>query len=301
MEAKKISSTFMRAMGNEAIGAIEFDGYKWKVDISSGANIECIYNMNDLIKYSNLFIRHLAKNSQKKKIAVSIPAGAYEEAKDREDGGLVEKFKQSILTNVPWAEEVVVLPQGVVALNYLAKTKKVNPLLGNTLIIDGGFNTVNVSIVDTKGTIIHTKTIHDELGVYNLVMDFFRIELQSNYDEVPENPQVLKEIFLKEVLDGGLNRVVVKNEKQRAIRAFVSKLISRITNDVKKEKKPFDQLAFVGGISYYIDKKEIETSKEFYVPNKDGEFLTVSGMKEIVGDDFDVFDIGFGDTKYIVQ
>ena len=80
--------------------------------------------------------------------------------------------------------------------------------------------------------------------------------------------------------------------------AFVTKLITRVTSDLKKKNVSFDQFAFVGGLSYYIKPENIETTKPFYVPSDKGEFLTLLAMAELVGDDYDLLDLGFGDAKF---
>ena len=42
--------------------------------------------------------------------------------------------------------------------------------------------------------------------------------------------------------------------------------------------KAVGMFAFVGGLSYYIKRENIETTKPFYVPAENGEFLTLLGM-----------------------
>ncbi len=165
------------------------------------------------------------------------------------------------------------------------------------LIIDGGFNTVNASVVEQNGD-VYTKTYFNEIGISNLLTDFFRKELMVKYAETTSNPQMLKKAFLEERFDAGFTSFDIRNEKNRAIEAFVTKLVTRITNDLRKENVSFDQFTFVGGLSYYIKKEIIETTKPFYVPEADGEFLTLLGMAEIAGDEYALLDLGFGDAKF---
>lgn len=303
MKAEKIASTMSRVVGGESKNAIEHDGFKWIIGETVGSNIEYMYDLDDLIKYSHLFIKQIMRNENRSvnNIAISIPTEAYYASRTKEDGGLVKKMEDEIRKNIPEVDKIVVLPQGASALNYLVSQKKVNLEDGNVLVIDGGFNTLNISVVDQNGKILYTESIHDELGVYNLLSKFFREELKNKYDEVSSNIQMLKKVFLEEEIEAGFNTINVKNEKIRAIQAFIPKLINRVTRDIKKEKISFGQFAFVGGISYYINDDNIKTTKKFYIPKKEGEFMTVLGMRETVGEDFDVFDIGFGDSKYILK
>jgi len=303
MEAKKIASTMSRVVGGESKNAIEHDGFKWIIGETVGSNIEYMYDLDDLMRYSHLFIKQIMKNENHnlENIAISIPTEAYYSSKMKENGGLVKKMEEEIRKNILEAKKIIVLPQGASALNYLVSQEKISLDDGNVLIIDGGFNTLNISVVNQNGKILFTESIHDELGVYNLLNKFFREELKNKHDEVSSNIQMLKKVFLEEEIEAGFTTINVKNEKMRAIQAFIPKLINRITRDIKKEKISFGQFVFVGGISYYINDENIKTTKKFHIPKKDGEFMTVLGMRETVGKDFDVFDIGFGDSKYILK
>lgn len=297
-ECSKIASTRSRLLGDEAKTGIVYQGVSWAIGKTTGTNIEFLFDMRDLINYAPLYIKHIFPDTKNSKIAISIPAETYFAAQMRDDGGLVEQMIHSIKTEIPDIAEVKVFPQGVVALNYLVNAKKVDVNNGNMLIIDGGFNTVNSSVVQPDGTGLYTETYYNEIGVNNLLTDFFRKELMVKYAETTSNPQMLKKAFLEERFDAGFTSFDITNEKKRAVEAFVTKLITRITNDLRKKNVSFDQFTFVGGLSYYITKEIIETTKPFYVPETGGEFLTLLGMAEVAGDEYDLLDLGFGDAKF---
>ncbi len=297
-ECSKIASTRTRLSGDEVKSGIVHQGISWSIGKTSGTNIESLYDMKDLIAYAPLYIKHIFDDLKNHKLAISIPAEAYFSSKLRDDGGLVKQLIDSIKSCIPELADIKVLPQGVSALNYLVNDKKINIENGNILIIDGGFNTVNSSVVMPNGEGLYTETYFDELGVFNLLTDFFKKELMVKYAETTSNPQMLKKAFLEEKVDAGFSSFNVSNEKSRAIEAFVTKLITRVTSDLKKKNVSFDQFAFVGGLSYYIKPENIETTKPFYVPSDKGEFLTLLGMAELVGDDYDLLDLGFGDAKF---
>lgn len=304
METKKIASTLSRVVGVDSKDALEFEGFKWKIGDITGANIESMTDLNDLVKYSNLFIRQISKkeNRKFKNIAISLPADTYYVSSKKSDKGVIRKLENEIKSNINGVENILVLPQGVAAIQYIINKKKINLENGNILVIDGGFNTLNISIIDSQTSdILLSKSIYNELGVYNLLNNFFKEELETKYDEITSNMQMLKKVFLEEKIDAGFKIIDVKKEKQRALQVFIPKLINRVISEVKKGNSSFEQFIFVGGISHYINEKSIETTKKFYIPEKDGEFLTVLGMKEIAGEDYDVFDVGFGDTKYILK
>jgi len=299
----KIASTLTKLSGDEILAedAIEFEGFKYRVGETAGSNIDYMYDLKDLVNYSHIFIRSLIRNRPIEKIAISIPTEAYYSSKLKEDGGIIEKMKESLKRNIPTLQNVRVLPQGTAAVSHLVMQNLINPKDGNILVIDGGFNTVNISVTNELGKILYTNSIHDELGVYNLLTEYFREELKRKHDEVTTNAQMLKEIFLKEKIDLGFNTVNITREKEQALVTFLPKLIERVTRELKKKKIDFGQFVFVGGISYYIDKNIISSSKPFFIPEENGEFLTLLGMKEMVGSDYDVFDVGFGDVKYSIK
>jgi len=304
MKTKKIASTLSRVVGVDSKNALEFEGFKWKMGDTTGANIEYMTDLNDLVKYAHLFIRQIAKdeNIDLENIAVSLPTDTYYMSNAKDDGGIVKKLEDEIKKNIKNIKKVLVLPQGVAAVQYLLAKKEIDLKDGHVLVIDGGFNTLNISIIDSKdGDILLSESIYNELGVYNLLNNFFKEELKTKYDEVTSNMQMLKKVFLEERIEAGFNVIDVKKEKQRALQVFIPKLINRVISEVKKGNKSFNQIVFVGGISHYIDKESIETTKKLHIPKEDGEFLTVLGMREIAGEDYDVFDIGFGDTKYILK
>ncbi|AHJ12998.1 acetate and sugar kinases/Hsc70/actin family protein [Sulfurospirillum multivorans] len=297
-ECSKIASTRSRLLGDEAKTGIVYQGVSWAIGKTTGTNIEFLFDMKDLINYAPLYIRHIFPDTKNRKIAISIPAETYYTSQMRDDGGLVGQMINSIKTEITDLADVKVFPQGVVALNYLVNAKKVDVSNGNMLIIDGGFNTVNSSVVQPDGTGLYTETYYNEIGVNNLLTDFFRKELMVKYAETTSNPQMLKKAFLEERFDAGFTSFDITNEKKRAVEAFVTKLITRITNDLRKKNVSFDQFTFVGGLSYYIKKEIVETTKPFYVPETGGEFLTLLGMAEVAGDEYDLLDLGFGDAKF---
>jgi len=300
-ECSKIASTRSRLLGDEAKTGIVYQGVSWAIGKTTGTNIEFLFDMKDLINYAPLYIRHIFPDTKNRKIAISIPAETYYTSQMRDDGGLVGQMINSIKTEITDLADVKVFPQGVVALNYLVNAKKVDVSNGNMLIIDGGFNTVNSSVVQPDGTGLYTETYYNEIGVNNLLTDFFRKELMVKYAETTSNPQMLKKAFLEERFDAGFTSFDITNEKKRAVEAFVTKLITRITNDLRKKNVSFDQFTFVGGLSYYIKKEIVETTKPFYVPETGGEFLTLLGMAEVAGNEYDLLDLGFGDAKFSLK
>ena len=287
----KIPSAFERVLGAKANlkEAIKYDNYKWLVGKVS-KNAEYPVNLDDLLYFYPLVIKALEEHLKDDTVAVSLPAETYFE--DKISGGeLIAKMSDKIKQEA--GKSAIVLPQGAVAVQEIFYQGHLEP--DKTLVIDGGFNTVNVVIVDKNGEILYTKTYYNEFGIRDLLENYFKPELKKKYPEVTSNLQKLKEIFINEEIDAGLKVISTKGEKNVALQTFIEKMFSRILKDIERAGESFKQFAIVGGLSYYVP--EIETNKPHYVPENNGEFLTALGMKRYTG--IPAVDFGFGDIKVV--
>ncbi len=284
---RKVPSAFERLLGARANlpEAIEFEGYKWLVGKPS-KQAEYPVNLQDLVRFYPLVVKFV--NPKSEEVAVSLPAETYFE--DKLSGEmLISQIKERIKTET--GKDAIVLPQGVIALQEIYAQGHLSP--DKTLVIDGGFNTVNVAIVDENGEILYTKTYYNEFGIRDLLENYFKPELKRKYPEITSNLQRLKEVFLQEQIDAGLQVIDITNEKKVALQSFIEGMFSRIVKDIERAGESFKQFAIVGGLSYYVP--EIETNKPHFIPRKDGEFYTVMGMNRYTG--LPSIDFGFGDIK----
>ena len=283
----KIPSAFERVTGVEANlpQVIEFEGYKWIVGKPSRRS-EYPVDLRDLIRFYPLVVKFL--NPSDDAVSVSLPAESY--FNDKISGGeIIESIRERVKRET--GKDVIVLPQGVIALRKVFDEGKLEP--DKTLVIDGGFNTVNVVIADKKGDILYTKTYYNQFGIRDLLENFFKPELKRKYPEITSNLQKLKEVFLEEEIDAGLKVIDVRNEKQVALSLFIEQMFSMIIKDIERAGEGFKQFVIVGGLSYYVPK--IETNKPYFVPKENGEFYTVLGMNLHSG--LPSIDFGFGDIK----
>lgn len=284
---RKVPSSFERLLGARANlpEAIEFEGYKWLIGKPSKQS-EYPVNLQDLIKFYPLVVKFA--NVKDDAVAVSLPAETYFE--DRLSGEvLIKQIQERIKRET--GIDAVVLPQGVIALQEIFNEGFLKP--DKTLVIDGGFNTVNVAITDEKGEILYTKTYYNEFGIRDLLENYFKPELKRKYPETTSNLQKLKGIFLDEIIDAGLTVIDVSNEKKVALQSFIEGMFSRIVKDIERAGENFKQFTIVGGLSYYVP--EIQTNKPYFIPQDSGEFYTVKGMKRYTG--LPSIDFGFGDIK----
>ncbi len=286
---KKLPSSFERLIGAKTNlkNAVDYKGYKWLVGEVS-RNSEYPVNLEDLLFYYPLVVKSL--NLKDEIIAVSLPAETYFE--DKISGG-------EIITNISLniyeetKKSVLVLPQGAIASYYIFNKGFLEP--DTTLVIDGGFNTVNIVIVNREGEIQYSKTYYNEFGIRDLIENYFKPELKRKYPETTSNLMRLKEIFLNETIDAGLKVINISGEKNIALQTFIERLFNRILKDIERAGLSFKQFTIIGGLSYYVP--EIDTNKPYYIPEKNGEFYTVLGMNLYTGKPS--IDFGFGDIKIV--
>lgn len=293
---KKMPSAFERVSGVRAKlpEAVSYDGFKWIVG-SGSRNAEYPINLSDLKYFYPLVVKEMMRRGwikEGEEIGVSLPAETWYE--DKLSGF---KFCEGIKDDIrkETGVEVEVLPQGVIALQKIYEEGKLSEE-GRTLVIDGGFNTVNTAIV-FDGEIVYTKTYYNEFGIRDLLENYFRPEIKQKYPEATSNLQRLKEVFLKEKIDAGLVVIDVKNEKMLALNNFIDALFRRIIRDIERAGESFEQFTIVGGLSYYVP--EIETNKPYFIPEKNGEFYTAAGMCEYLS--ASAIDFGFGDIKICIK
>ena len=288
---EKIPSAFERLTGNlsKKEGSIEFEGYKWLVGKISRNSIYPI-DLQDLVKYYPLVVKSILDRIQDDSIAVSLPAETYFE--DNLSGKrLINLISENIKKET--GKSALVLPQGAIALQEIFTQGYLKP--DKTLVIDGGFNTINIVIADETGDILYTRTYFNEFGIRDLLENYFKPELKVKYPEITSNLQKLKEIFLQEEIDVGLKIIDIKNEKNLALQSFIETLFSRILKDIERAGESFRQFTIIGGLSYYVP--EIETNKPNFIPKENGEFFTGLGMKRYTG--LTSIDFGFGDIKIV--
>lgn len=285
MHKQKISSRFGRLFGADSSKGVEFEGYRWEI----GRGMDYPTLLDDLIRFYPLVVKGLVNGYDE--VAVSLPAESFIKNKD-----LVEGLKERIKRYAE-KKKVEVLPQGVVSLSYISRSGLFD-IDGRVLVIDGGFNTINVSLVESQtGEVIYIKTYYNELGVRDLLERYFREELVQRFPEVSSNLQRLLDIFMKGSIDLGFTKKNITEIKEASLGAYLSQVIMRIKGDLARSGEDFDRFVVVGGLSYFFKDIRLETSKPYYVPDKDGEFYTALGMYVYSG--MPAVDFGFGHIKIV--
>ena len=292
---RKIASAFRLLAGVEEKRpeAVEFEGDKW---IVGEVKKDSIYplGLRDLVRFYPLVVKWVLERELKrgdiKEVGISLPTETWWKEVSTGEERVIKEVKERIEAEV--GVKAIVYPQGVSALKVLPELQKGV----RTLIIDGGFNTVNLAVVDEKGYLSFVKTIYNEFGIRDLLENYFRPEVERVYPSVSTNLQYLKEIFLEGKLDLGFEEVSLQTEKQKAVKKFITKLFDRIKGELERAGERFRQFAIVGGLTHYLPPK-INTTKKHFVGD---EFSTVRGIASSVKSGIGI-DFGFGDIKVAVR
>lgn len=278
---RKVQSRFRRLVGVEAQKGIDFEGFRWEV----GRGEEYPLTLQDLVYFYPLVVKAMANRSE---VSVSLPAEAY--LKNPE---LVKALAGRIWEHT--GVKATVFPQGVVALHYLYG-QGVVPYGQRVLVVDGGFNTVNLSVV-SDGEVVFTRTFYNELGVRDLLDRYFREELLRRLPEVGANLQRLLDAFLEGYVDVGFTRYDLTDIKRVSTHIYLEQLFSRVKGELSRVGEKFDFFVAVGGLSYLLHGIEIDTNKGYYIPKEGGEFLTAAGMH--MASSVPAIDFGFGHIKLV--
>jgi len=309
MKEYKFPTVHREAGFHEEPQAVEFDGEKWVVGEQAIKHRRGCYYLRDvgeLVHYYPLYLLEVKRREgiekDRVKAVVSLPLDVYVVEKRKRESGIKDNLIDRLQFNCSaYGFSVEVAPQGVAGLQHLISTGKVKTGV-STLLIDGGFNTVNTAVINKELGVDYHKTFTDEIGVRNLIEDFFAEELRKRYPSVSTNLVVLKEIFLKGVVDTGLKVEDIRPEKEKALQRYRNKLFRQVLGELRRAGIDYDQIVFMGGLSYYLSVEDFETNKNLYIPEEGGEFLNVKGLVDFTDEEVDVFlDLGFGDAKVLVS
>lgn len=272
---------------------VEFEGDYW--DLVEEQSAYYPRTSEDLVRFYPLVVKYaMKKHGVRDGVSVSLPTETY--LRDIRNGSrMVEEIKGRIKSETG-IENVVVLPQGAISVVKVFTDGELKPI-GNTLVIDGGFNTVNICLVDEKGIVLYARSYYNEYGTRNLLEKYF-YELITKSFNIPRNLQLLKKFFISGYFIYGLEKVSLEAEKIEAVRRFIPDLVNTVVQDLKVQGHFYDQFVIVGGLSYYIPKSAINTNLPFFIPEKDGEFYTAMGMR--LQSDLPTIDFGFGDIKIAI-
>ena len=290
----KFPSSFREASRIERAKAVKFGETYWVVGndaLSSGGSADYVKTEEDLVKLYPLFLLSVAKRegievdkNNPIKVIVSLPLDTYLFHRQLQKEGRENLITRLINNSREYGFDPVVRPQGISALEYILEKGIVNlkkgeeKREGNILLIDGGFNTVNVAVVSPKMEVLYVKTFVDEAGVRKLLEDFFVEELKEQGIPVSSNLVAIKEVFISGKVPIGLRDVDITPQKEKATKRFIDRFKRKVFGELERARVNFEQIAIVGGLSYYIKKDDFDTDKEVFIPSEKGEFFNVLGL-----------------------
>jgi len=291
----KFPSGFERVV-TKSEDAVECYSRRWIAGIDK-ADAEYPEGLTDLITYYPIVVKWVEKHYTNigEIVGVSLPTEIVFREMETGEWKKVKELSERIKQHT--GKKAVIFPQGVIALEWIFSEGFLKPGR-STLVIDGGFNTINLALINKQGKLTFVRTISNELGIRDLLEKFFRPLLAEKLGgEISANLLKLKRVFLDGFVDMGFERISVKGEKKEALESYIDALFTKIKGELARKGETFEQFTIVGGLSYYID--EIRTNKEYFLPKEGGEFFTVKGMwKALKRQGGNVaIDFGFGDVK----
>jgi hypothetical protein len=241
-----------------------------------------IHNVGDLLNYYELFLKWYEQKYEIKFDAITLPYSVYDSKE------IVDKLMTRLKLEV-------VVGQGITAFEYLKNTNNVDNK--TTLLIDGGFNTVNVEIIEGD-EVLYYETYFNQVGVRDLIEKYFKPLVRNKIPDISHNSIRLDEVLKNGYADFNFERVSFANEKKEAVGRYVNEVFRQIKSGISNELMDFDQVVIVGGLAYYVSPDIIETSKTLIIPSEYAEYLNVLGASMHAGYT-PALDLGFGYTKYI--
>lgn len=241
-----------------------------------------IYNVDDLLNCYELFLSWYERKYEVKFDAITLPYSVYD------SDGIADKLAKKLKVET-------VVGQGVSAYEYLVKTNHLENK--TTLLIDGGFNSINVEIIK-GGEVVYYETYYNQVGVRDLIEKYFKPLVRNKIPDVSHNPIRLDEVLKNGYADYNFERIYFTDEKKEAVDRYVKEVFRQIKSGISNELMDFEQVAIVGGLAYFVSSDMIETSKTLVIPAEHPEYLNVLGASMHAGFK-PALDLGFGYTKYI--
>ncbi len=265
-----------------------------------------VRDVNTLITSYPILVKEAFRRLGKKeeKVGVSLPVEVLWRDTKKEGKPLTTQL-QNLVREKAGVKEVKVLPQGTAGFLWAIKNKQ----LGRkpTVVIDGGFNTINISLIEPKEQggfrLVFGVSLMDS-GVRKLINQYFSDALREKYPDIPSDEQILNSLFIRGKMRIGGKLINAVEERELAKKSYLSAFLPKVESALASASlsADYEQILVIGGISHYIDKQSIEQTAfaegcSVYVAEKDGEFYNALGMLAMMGMSGIAVDGGFGHTK----
>ena len=172
---------------------------------------------------------------------------------------------------------VAIYPQGLGGIKaYLHD----NPISGNILAVDIGFNTVIYTLYScSREEILTGKTFYKK-GIHDMAVNGLFPEIQGHIQGKTLTPLEIDYIMQTGALQVGFDRIDITPEIGEAARAYVNDLLGLVTGDLKAHGVvvAFDTVLFFGGGARLLTGK-IESSRVKVVVMEEPEFANAIGFR----------------------
>lgn len=274
------------AAEHDILRSIEWQGLNYVVGNEANKRSRyctSITNVGDLLNYYELILKWYERKFDVKFAAVTLPYSLYIDS-----SGIVEELQERLKVEA-------IVGQGLAAFDYLKATNNADDK--TTLIIDGGFNTINIIVVEGN-EVAYYETYFNQVGTRDLIEKYFKPLIRKKIPDVSTNPIRLDELLKKGYTDFNFKRISFTEEKREAIERYIFDIFKQVKSGLSTELIDFEQVAIVGGLAYYISPNVLETSKTLIIPSEHSEYLNVLGASLAVNYK-PAMDLGFGYTKII--
>ena len=240
-------------------------------------------------------------------VSVSLPVEVLR-SDLRKGKELISTLQREITEKVEKVEGVEVLPQGIAGFVYAESQGLLEER--PTLIIDGGFNTINVSLIEPDGRgdykVIVGVSLMDS-GVRRLLNTYFKESVRDAYPDLPTDEQILNQLFLKKRMRIAGKVVDVTEQVEEAKAKYLASFFPKVEAAISSSTltADYEQILVIGGISYYLDENSVKNTDfgegtTVVVPDENGEYYNALGIAVLTGSGALNVDGGFGHTKVCV-
>lgn len=254
-----------------------------------GIGASYIRSTEDLVwKYPH-FVQHCMDKAGVKEpvdVVVGLPYGFWDEQKKRPGQGMIASLSES-LRSLPYANEVVVLPQGLGGVRAYIDA---NPdAKGNVLAIDWGFNTVVFCIFSAdEGEMIYGNTLYRR-GVSQMVTEHLKPKIEHLTPAYSFTPIEICVLLENGSIQTGMDLFDIKPEIAVATQEYMNRLVEEITFELKAQLGPtarFDTVLLFGGGAHYVGEGLKEKGKNGIkvVVLEDPEFQNAIGFLSVALD-----------------
>ena len=266
-----------------------------------------IRDVDSLIQnYPHLVAEAMKRSSFKVgAVSVSLPVEVFR-LDVRQGRERIKRISSLIREQVEGVVSVSVFPQSITGFAYSVYVGEAEKK--PTIVIDGGFNTINVSLIEPDGEDYRVPFAISlmDAGVRKLLNTYFKDAIRETYPDLPSDEQLLNQLFLKGRVRIGGKIIDAREAREEAKEKYLASFLPKVENAISSNALlvDYEQVLIIGGISYYLDAESVKQTDfaegtKVFIPSEKGEYYNVLGQK-VLEPEFLAVDGGFGHTKVCI-